>query len=64
MSGFSVAVVLDRVSGDEPGPCSITVAHGTEFPVAGIGRLGLVGVGGHWTSFGRETRGKCFYRIM
>lgn len=31
MSGVSVSTALDRVLGNEPGPRSITVDHGTEF---------------------------------
>lgn len=31
VSGLSVAAALDRVLGDRPGPCFITVDHGTEF---------------------------------
>ena len=32
MSGETVGQILDRVLGHEPGPRSITVDHGTEFP--------------------------------
>ena len=31
MSGEIVSQILDRVLGDQPGPHSITVDHGTEF---------------------------------